>query len=147
MTTALDLIQDSLESIGVYAPGETVSDADARRSLVVLDDMLDSWSNESLTCFAILEQSGMLIPGQNQYTIGQGGLTWGESPWGPPSTWTAPADFDLPRPIRVINGPGAAYLTDSNNNRYPVDVVPRDYWNMIWNLTEVTSNLPNIMFY
>lgn len=129
MPTARHCIQDALEKIGVYAPGEDVSAADAMRSFHVANDMIDSWSNESLTCFAILEQSGALQPGINQYSIGPGGA------------------FNITRPIRVITGPGAAYLLDSNENRYPVDVYPRDKWNLIWNLVSTTSNLPTVMFY
>lgn len=135
MTTALDCIQDSLEKIGVYAPGETITDADAERCLTVLNNMIDSWSNENLTCFAFYEQGIPLQVGKNRYTIGQ------QAPAMP-----AP-DIVATRPLRIVNGPGAAFLLDTNFNRYPVDVVPQDYWNMIWNLVAVNSNLPNILFY
>lgn len=130
MTTAQDIIQDSLERIGVYAAGETMSSADAQRALTVLNDMLDSWSNESLTCFAILEQNGTLNPGQNSYQIGNGA-----------------SDFNMTRPIKILEGPGTAYLLDSNNNRYPVDVIPQAQWNMLWNIEAVNSNLPDTIFY
>ena len=39
-------------------------------------------------------------------------------------------DFNMTRPIRIIDGPGTAYIRDSNNNDYAVDVVPQDKWNM-----------------
>lgn len=129
MTTALDMIQDAHEALGTYAPGETITAADAARSLKVLNDMIDSWSNEALSTFAILEQSAPLVVGQLTYTIGVGG------------------NFNMARPIRILNGPGAAYLKDTNNNRYPVRVVPRDQWNTIINLVRTTSNLPNTVFY
>lgn len=129
MTTARDVIQDALESIGVYAAGEVITDADAERALIVLNDMLDSWSNESLTCFAILEQSVALTVGKGTYTLGSGG------------------DVAV-RPIRIIEGVGAAYIQDSNNNNYPVDVVPRDKWNLIGNRgSTVTSNVPDMIFF
>lgn len=129
-TTARDLIQDALEKLGVYAPGETMSDADAQRGLTVLSDMLDSWSNESLTCFAITEQSVALVAGTSAYTIGSGGT------------------INLTRPLRLIEGPGAAYILDGNSNKYPLDVVPQDKWNMIGNTGgQVNANVPNTLFY
>lgn len=129
MSTALDVITDGLETLGVYAAGESISGADVSRCMVILNDMLDSWSNEALTCFAISEQSFPVVVGQSQYTIGPGG------------------NINTIRPIRVLAGPGTAYLLDTNNNRYPVRVVPQDQWNLIWNLTSVTSNLPDTLFY
>jgi len=128
-TTALDMITDAFEALGVYAPGEIASAADTGRALKVLNDMLDSWSNESLTTFAILDQSAPLVVAQSAYTIGTGG------------------NFNMARPIRILDGPGTAYLVDTNNNRYPVEVVPQDKWNELWNVVSTTSNLPNTLFY
>jgi hypothetical protein len=91
--------------------------------------MLDSWSNDSLTCFAILEQSAPLIINQFQYTIGPGG------------------DFNMPRPIRVKYGDGAAYIQDTNFNRYPIEVLQRSDWNLIGNLQNINSDIPTRMFY
>lgn len=130
MATALDIITDALQKLGVYAPGDTITDADAERGLITLNDMLDSWSNESLTTFATLEQSAPLIVGQSAYTIGTGG------------------NFNMTRPIRIIEGPGAAYIQDPNGNNYSLDVVPRDVWNLIGNRSNtVTANVPNTLFF
>lgn len=130
MATALDIVTDALLRIGVYAAGETISDADAERCLSILNDMLDSWSNESLSCYAILEQSGTLQVGVSSYTIGSGGV------------------FNMTRPLKLIDGPGAAYLQDGNGNDYPVSVVPRDKWNLIGSRgANVTSNIPDTLFY
>jgi hypothetical protein len=130
MTTARDLCQGAAEALQIYAPGEQLLDADASRLFLLLNQMIDSWSNESLTCYAILEQSVALQVGQLSYTIGPGG------------------QINATRPIRIIDGPGAAYLLDVNGNRYPIDVVPRDQWNQIWNISStVTSTLPDTLFY
>ncbi len=116
--------------IGVYAPGETMTDADAERGLTVLNDMLDSWSNESLMCFTILEQSALLVPGVQSYTIGTGGV------------------FNMTRPIRILEDPGTAYVQDTNGNNYPMEVVPRDKWNLYSNRSAlITSDFPTILFY
>jgi hypothetical protein len=129
MTTALQFVTGALENIGVYDPSEPLSDEDANRGFDRLNSMIDSWNTESLTCFYELSQSGAVQANKNRYTVGPGG------------------DFDVVRPTRVKYGPGAAILTDGNNNRYPVKVMPQDSWNLIWNLVSVTSNLPDTMFF
>ena len=85
MTTAQDIITDSLNILGVYAAGETISDADLEQAFTRLNDMLDSWSNESLTCFAILELSSRVtrsapeatstLPGPSASTMSPAPLT------------------------------------------------------------------------
>jgi hypothetical protein len=128
MTSAQGLIQTALELLGVYAPGETMSAADAARGLQVLNAMMDQWSNDALFCYAILEQQCPLVVGQNQYTVGPGGNVNG------------------PRPLKLIEGPVAAYIMDANANRYPVAVIAQDRWNAIGLLTN-TSNIPDTLFY
>lgn len=128
MATARDIIQDAFQRIGVYAAGETMSDADAERGLVVLNDMLDSWSNEELFCYANLEQSLVLQPGVQTYTLGPGGTG---------------LQF---RPLSIRNGPGAAYIQDQTGSIYYVEVVTQDVWNQIgYRLSN--SNLPDTIFY
>jgi hypothetical protein len=128
--TAQSIIKAGLEHLGVYAPSEIMSDADAERGLWILNGMMDSWSNESLATYAELEQSALLVPGQQSYTIGPGG------------------DFNMTRPLRVILGPGSAYTQDENGNNYGMDVVPRDKWNLLGNRSGlITSNFPDTLFY
>lgn len=130
LPTALDIVTDALELLQVYAPGEQISDADAERMLSVLNDMLDVWSNLTLDCFTILEQSFALIPGQQSYTVGPGGYIDGQ------------------RPIKILDGPGTAYVQDTNGNNYGVTVVPRDQWNLYGNRSElITSDFPDTLFY
>ena len=126
-TTAQDLIQDALEKIQAYAPGDTLSAADADRAL----NVLDSWSTESLTVFAYQEQSTLLTVGQIQYTIGE----------------TGSPDLSLPRPIRLLSGPGSARVQDTSGNRYDVDVLTQDQFNRIWNITNTNSSWPTALFY
>lgn len=127
-TTARDIIQGAFEELQIYAPGEQMLDADAARALNQLDDMLDSWSNESLSCFATLTQSLTLVPGVQQYTIGPGGAVNG------------------PRPLRLIESSGGAYIMDTNGTRYPLDVVPQTTWNQI-TLSTINSAIPDTLFY
>lgn len=128
MATALDIITDAYLRIGVYAAGETLSDADAERALSVMNDMIDSWSNEALFCYANVEQSFVLVPGQQRYSVGLGGT------------------INVPRPVKIRMGPGAAYIMDARGDVYDVEVIGQDSWNQI-GLRTANSNLPDTMFY
>ncbi len=128
MATARDIIQDAFQRIGVYAAGEIMADADAERGLSVLNDMLDSWSNEQLFCYANLEQNLVLVPNQQQYTFGTGG------------------NGGTSRPLDIRKGPGAAYITDGNGDIYYIEVVTQDVWNQI-GFRQSTSNIPDTIFY
>lgn len=131
MPTAGDLISDSLQRLQVYSPGEWTQEADLARGLNNLNQLMDQWSNMSLACFAILEQSAPLVPGQASYQIGIG----------------AP-DFNMIRPLSILTDPGTAYTLDSNGNKYPMRVVPRDVWNQYSNTSSiVNSNFPDVMFF
>lgn len=128
MSAARDLIQDALEMLRVYSPGETITPPDAARGFSVLTDMMDSWSNESLACYAWLTQTFPLVPTQAQYTIGPGG------------------NINGTRPLRISDAAGAAYLLDPQGNRYGVDVIDQQTWNM--RTTAVAnSNLPDTLMY
>ncbi len=130
MSTAQALIQSSLEELGVYAPGQSMNAADAARGLYQFNKFLDYLSNQSLACFCILEQSFTLQVGVTKYTIGTGGM------------------INQIRPLKLIEGPGAAYLTDTNSNNYDVNVVSRDIWNQISNRgTTIVSDIPDTLFY
>lgn len=126
--TARSITQDSLEQIKVYPPGVALDAADGNRGLRELNDMLDEWSNESLACYANVEQSFTLQIGKNSYTIGAGG------------------DINLTRPLAINTGKGGAYLVDTNSNRYGMNVIEQDQWNQIGQLTK-TSDLPDTLFY
>jgi len=70
MATALDVIQGALKRINAYAPGEVLDSDDAQDALVVLNDLLDSLSNEHLACYQRVENILQLQSGKNIYTIG-----------------------------------------------------------------------------
>jgi hypothetical protein len=124
-TTTTSIIRHALESIGEYAPGEPISDADAERCLELLNDLLDTWANENLTCFAQLTTTFPLVANQSQYTIGPVG-----------------ADIIGTRPLRIIQ----ALTTDTNGNNYPVEIVQQYEWNQITN-RQIGSQIPNYLFY
>jgi hypothetical protein len=130
--TASQLIMRSYQMIGYLGAAETMTSADAQLGLDMLNKMLDSWSNESLTCFSILEQSFPLVVGQSSYTIGP----------------LPSANVVAVRPIKLIESPGSAYLQDFSQNNYGVDVVTREQWNNIANRgSDTVSDIPDTLFY
>lgn len=68
--TAQDIVSDALKRINAYAPGEPIGFADQNDGLVLLNDLLDSLSNEHLACFNRVENIFDLTSGQNIYTVG-----------------------------------------------------------------------------
>ncbi len=129
MATALDIITDALVTIGAYAVGDAINSADTTVCLSKLNDMLDSWSNESLAVIANQTQSFAMQPGVAAYTIGPTG-TWGGT-----------------RPIQIDASEGAVVVIDNQGNLYLVDVVEQDQWNLLGNKTIETSTYPDTLFY
>lgn len=130
-TTARSMIQDAFEAIQVYAPGETATNPDMARGFATLNKMMDSWSNETLACYANLEGSVVLQPSKFQYTIGSSGG----------------ADIVQQRPLMINPSPGSCYVRDPNGNRYPMQVIEQEQWNMIGNIVATVGNYPQILFY
>jgi hypothetical protein len=77
MTTALDIITRSLRTIGAYAPGESISSADANDALDMLNDMVDTWSNATMMIPYVTEIIFTIQNGKYQYTLGPGGSIGG----------------------------------------------------------------------
>jgi hypothetical protein len=72
-TTPLKLITRALRDVGAGAAGETPAPEDIQDCFDTLNDMLDSWSNESLMVYAVQEVIHELTANQYIYTIGPGG--------------------------------------------------------------------------
>lgn len=128
MITARDIIKEAFEQNGTYAPTEEMGAGDAARGLSILNQMMDSWSNETLTCYAINEQTVTLVPGQYAYTIGPGGNVNGT------------------RPLSIITTAGSAYILDPYGNQYPVEVITQERWNQRGS-RNTNSNFPDVLFY
>jgi len=134
MTVFNDIASDAMLRLGVYAPGETISAADINQAFVTYNDMVDYLSNQNLACYANTEQSFVLVPGDNQYTIGPSG------------------QIMQARPLEILNNPGAVRIIDGNGTVYPVRVIDQFEWNRISLGTiagsnNVTSNFPDVLFY
>lgn len=95
MTLASDIVQDVVEMLGVYSPGETVSSADGARGLFLLNSMLDELAGENIFVYQTIASSG------NGLTAGKAGYLVG--PIG--------ADITLARPSKISYGEGQASVT------------------------------------
>lgn len=130
LLTAGDICLKAAQMMGAYDASTPLSAADGALLLDLFNSMMDEWSNYTLACFEVLEQSAPLVPGQASYTIGPGG------------------NFNMTRPLKILTDPGTAYVQDGNGNNYGMDVVPRDKWNLYSNRSSlINSNFPNVLFY
>lgn len=124
MTTALDMLTSAAQGLGFLGETEVLSAASANNGLKGFNAMLDSWNGESLNAYAQLEQVFTLIVGQSAYTIGPTGV-WAGS-----------------RPYQIYD----AFITDSNNLDYSMNIVPQDQWNDIGD-KNINSQIPTTIFY
>jgi hypothetical protein len=104
-TSAQDLIQDALEMLGIYSPGDSISAADSARTLFILNSMLDEWAGETIFVYQTVALTGPIASGTAQYTIAEAGAT-----------------VTAPRPNRIAYGNGAASVTVGSTTT-PVNVV------------------------
>ena len=124
MTTSSDIITQAGRALGFLGRTEVLSAAAATDALACFNRLLDSWSNESLMSYVILQRNFTLIAGQQTYTIGAGGYV------------------NSTRPFDIISG----FIRDSNANDYPLRVIPRIEWDNIGQKT-ITSQIPDTLFY
>ncbi len=74
MTQPLDIINGSLLDIGARAPGETAPPEDVNEAFTLLNQLLDSLSNESMFVFYKQEIIHEITPGTYQYLVGPNGI-------------------------------------------------------------------------
>lgn len=68
--TANDIVIDALQKLNVYAPGETLSSADASRGFQALADLIDQWCDDSIFLYQLQQITINLQPATMSYTIG-----------------------------------------------------------------------------
>lgn len=128
MSSAQDIIQDAAEKLGVYAPGETITAADAARGLAMLNDMVNQWADEYLYVYQLVPTNITLVGTQGVYTIG---LVSGST-------------INQQRPVRIETGPGAAFVAGTPN--LPVNVVSGIEWASIESIGSGAGS-PDTLFY
>jgi hypothetical protein len=83
--TALTLIMGSMRLLGLLASGEPPTASEQTDGLAALNDMLDSWSTESLLIPNKVREVFPLVASQQSYTMGTGG------------------NFNTSRPMKIEN--------------------------------------------
>lgn len=125
MATVRDLIKGSMRLIGAIATGETPSADEQADALYVLNDMIDSWSNEGLAIFATIREEFPLTAGQGDYTMGVGG------------------DFNTARPLKIENA--AVLSTGTPAYELPLELLNQDQWAAI-PVKSTQSSLPRKLY-
>jgi hypothetical protein len=128
MSTALDLISSALRLVNVMAAGEQTPIAMANDSLMVLNDMIDSWNTDRLAIYTTRTDDFPFVLGQQSYTLGTDG------------------NFNIPRPAR-ITGMSTVQLTDpSNPVEIPIVMYTDDQWQNQLPVKIVTGSIPLICY-
>lgn len=123
ITTARDIITKALLKINVLAAGETPTAAEAQDALDTLNCIISDWSiDNNMTLARITESSNIMLNTKN-ISIGSG------------QTW------DTEKPQYVVS----AYLRDSSNHDFDVEVITRQQYEDI--LNKATIGKPNRLFY
>lgn len=74
VTTAADMIEDSLKEILVLGIQDTITPDELNDGLDALNLMLETWWTERLACFALKQENFTLTSGVPSYTIGPTGV-------------------------------------------------------------------------
>ena len=123
--TASDQINRALRLLGILAEGETPSASMSQDALMALNQMIDSWSTESLATFATQDQVFTWPAGQVSRTIGPTG------------------DFAGNRPISLLD---STYFRDAGTNvSFGVQLINQQQYNGIAVKT-VTSTYPQVLW-
>lgn len=125
--TALDLIKSSLRLIGVLASGETPTAAESADALVILNNMIESFSNEGLMIYETSRDEHTLTAAQNPHTIGSSG-----------------GNITADRPLEIYR---ASIITTDSDVEYPIDVFKSEReWQEVSDKT-IESTIPYYLWY
>lgn len=125
--TALDVITGALRKIGAYAPGESLSAADANDALDILNGLLDTLSMQHFAVFNNIETVVTLTPGKQSYTVGTGG------------------NINIERPLRITEV-FSRITTGSSPVDFPCDIWPVEQYVNI-GLKQQPGPWPKVLYY
>lgn len=97
----------------MLAAGETATADDTADALVILNQMLEAWSAESLDVFTITIQTFSLTAAKQVYTMGAGG------------------DFNVPRPSKITDASVVSNANPSQPLEIPIDMLTDEEWQAI----------------
>lgn len=121
--TALDIITGAAKLIGVVFKSEALTADEASDGLVLLNDMLDSWSNDGLLTNAYTLESFSLTTSAT-YTIGTGGA------------------FNTSRPINIATAVVRVATVD-----YPLKIVTPEQYQTEVPVKTISSQIPQFLVY
>jgi hypothetical protein len=122
--SAYDLVSSSLRLIGVIDPGEGPDISEANDSMMVLNQMIDSWNADRAAIFTTGSQDFTLTLNKQAYTFGPGG------------------DFDAQRPASIDSM--SSILLDNPNNpvEIPIPMWTWEQWQEKFPVKNVDSSFP-----
>lgn len=123
MATALTIITKAMLKAGILTKGEVPASDEANDALDSLNDLLSSWSNDSLLITARVTESFNLNSGVGVYTIGAG------------------QDFDTIRPIKIME----AHIRQGSINYDSMYLCPDEIFQGLEIL--VFNSIPNTLNY
>jgi hypothetical protein len=123
MTTARDIIKKAMQKNGVLTKNESPDGDEASDALSALNDLISSWSNDSLLIYARLSESFPLVSGKASYTIGIGG------------------DFNTGRPLQILTA-----FTRIGNIDYDISIIDESTFDGITQKS-ISSSIPDVMLY
>lgn len=101
MAVAHFLVDRSLRLLEQIGSGETPTDDEYADALLVLSDLIDSWRNEKLMCYAMQEETLTLSAGDPSYTLGGPGDSGNERPVTIDRAWIV--DGDISYEVAAMN--------------------------------------------
>jgi hypothetical protein len=122
-TTVYDIVMGALRLLQVASPDVTIGDDEANDALSALNQMVDSFSNESLILHHITQETFALTPNLPVHRIGFGG------------------DFNTERPLSIE----AATISVSGTD-WPIRLFQFDDWSAI-RLKTLNSNYTQYLYY
>lgn len=129
MTTANDIVLGAIRQCSSATPGEAIPGDEASNALIILNDMIASWSGESFMPPFKTKQTFNLVQGQKSYQIGTNG-----SP-----------DFNQTRPDAITD----VFFTDTTNSPsvdYDGEVImTQDQYNGI--ALKSVAGIPHWLYY
>jgi len=128
MATALDLITSSLRLINVLASGEPCPIDMANDSLMVLNDMIDSWNAQRLAIYTTRSDDFPLVSGKQSYTLGIDG------------------DFNMTRPPQIDGMSAILLYNPSNPVEVPITMFAVDQWQNQLPVKSVAGSFPLICY-
>jgi hypothetical protein len=129
-SSALDLIKRSLRLLGVESQGETPGPNESSEALMVLNQMIEQWSNEKLMLYTLTNNLFQVTAGITSYTMG---------PVGSGATWES---SQVTRPLNIQRYAGFVRANTSGlNTDYAMDYYPNDRFQNIFQ-KDIQTNYP-----